>query len=1084
MVDGVGSVDVAYVMLDSEPEGGGEIPDPQPPSGRAAPVASAATGLVRRGAGAIGKITSRGKSIVMRPARGALDLVTTPGQAREALHSARALVEVIIRDEIISAPKTSLNLPIGGKRRLGVVTISLDEIKQLKSTLGGTVNDVVLALTAGAMRRLLLSRAEEPPAAGLRAMVPVNVRTSGDRLALGNKVSSLFVRLPVAEEDPLDRYRAQIREAESLKSGDEARGTATMIGVSSLAPPILHSTLARSMYATRLFNLTITNVPGPPQAAVRAGVADARRLADRAAGRRARDRPRGAELRRQSLLHLQRRPRCRHRSRRGPRRPRGVADGAAGAGRPRRQSSAVDQSRRLRDTGTVKAAPGAIERHRISVDGIVQGVGFRPFVHGLACSRGLGGFVLNAGGGVVVEVEGDPDSLRSFARALSSEAPALAEVGVVHSAAVAPRGERRFRIEASSEGPAGAQIPADAATCDECLRELWDPANRRHRHPFINCTQCGPRLTIVRRPPYDRANTTMTGFEMCSACRAEYEDPADRRFHAEPIACPDCGPRLAFGAAGGEQALALAVDLLRGGSIVAVKGLGGYHLACDAADEEAVARLRERKRREQKPFALMTTEPELLATIDEEERMALRSPQRPIVLLRRRPDSGVARSVAPGSPWLGVMLPYTGLHHLLCAEVGGPLVMTSGNRCDEPIATGDAEARERLDGIADGFLAHDRPIHRRCEDSVVRSGFPVRRSRGFAPGPLPLGRPDSPPIVAVGAELKSTFCVARGAEAFLSPHLGDLDSPLAYEAFRSDLGLYLEMLGVRPELIAHDLHPDYLSTRWALSQDAETMPVQHHHAHAAACLAENGEGAPALALVFDGTGYGPDGTLWGGELLRCSLERFERLAHLDPVPLPGGEAAIREPWRMAAAYLEAAGRPVPFERWPKVRQSLTINAPRSSGMGRLFDAAAALLGAGEAVSYEGQAAIELEQLAGEVEAEPYGCRLEAGRIHGADLIAAVHDDLDAGRPREQIAAAFHEGVAAAAAAACAEVDEPPATVALSGGSFQNLRLLRGIRGRLASLGFGVLTHRRLPPNDGGISFGQAVVAARRTGSCA
>jgi hydrogenase maturation protein HypF len=425
------------------------------------------------------------------------------------------------------------------------------------------------------------------------------------------------------------------------------------------------------------------------------------------------------------------------------------------------------------------------------------------------------------------------------------------------------------------------------------------------------------------------------------------------------------------------------------------------------------------------------------------------------------------------------MLPYTPLHHLLCADFDAPLVMTSGNRSDEPIATGDDEARERLDGIADALLVHDRPIHRRCEDSVVRAEFPLRRSRGLAPMPLPLPRSGSTPIVAAGAELKSTFCVLRGDRAFLSPHLGDLDSPLAYEAFRSDLELYLEMLGTRPEAVAHDLHPDYVSTRWASEQDAETVGVQHHHAHAAACLAENGAEGPALALVFDGTGYGPDGTLWGGELLRCDLEGYERLAHLDPVPMPGGEAAVREPWRMAAAYLERAGRPVGFERWGQVRQSLSVNAPLSSGMGRLFDAVAALLGVRERVSYEGQAAIELESLAGETQAEPYPCRLEGGRIAGADLVAAAHDDLRAGRARDQIAAAFHEGVAAVAARACAEVPGARGPVVLSGGSFQNLRLVRGVRRRLDSLGLGTYTHDRVPPNDGGISFGQAAVASRR-----
>jgi hydrogenase maturation protein HypF len=729
---------------------------------------------------------------------------------------------------------------------------------------------------------------------------------------------------------------------------------------------------------------------------------------------------------------------------------------------------------------------GSPERRRIVVRGVVQGVGFRPFVHRLATRWGLAGFALNDGGGVVVEVEGDPVKIGLFEDELLEDAPPHASVEQTASSAVPPRGESEFRIERSEGDPAGALVPPDIATCEECLRELWDPADRRHRYPFINCTRCGPRFTIVRRPPYDRANTTMSGFEMCDACRAEYEDPADRRFHAEPIACPDCGPRLSM-------PLEEAVELLVEGAIVAIKGLGGYHLACDATDERAVSRLRALKRRAEKPFAVMSAAPEEIALLDARERELLAGSAAPIVLARRRARSSIARSVAPGSEWLGVMVPYTPLHHLLCADAGRPLVMTSGNRSDEPIATGDDEARERLGDIADAFLSHDRPIHRRCEDSVVRRRLHLRRSRGMTPQALAFYRTsasDPPgrhlkPVLATGAELKSTFCVLREEQAFLSAHLGDLDSPLAYEAFRSDLALYLEMLGVTPETIAHDLHPDYLSTRWALEQDAETIAVQHHHAHAASCLAEHGEPAPALALVFDGTGYGPDGTIWGGELLWASLDRYERLAHLDPVPLPGGEAAIREPWRTAAAYLEAAERPVPFERWPEVRQALRVNAPLSSGMGRLFDAIAALLGIRERVSYEGQAAIELELLAGDTYAEPYSCRIEDGRIIGADLIAAAHDDLEAGRPRDRIAAAFHEGVAAVAARACAEAASARMpegllpNVVLSGGSFQNLRLLSSIGGRLGSLGFNVLTHRLVPPNDGGISFGQAAIAARR-----
>jgi hydrogenase maturation protein HypF len=708
-----------------------------------------------------------------------------------------------------------------------------------------------------------------------------------------------------------------------------------------------------------------------------------------------------------------------------------------------------------------------MERRRLRVTGVVQGVGFRPFVYGLARRLELGGFVLNDGSGVVVEIEGPSGRLERFAAALGEEAPPLARIEEVTAEPMPAQGSLEFEIVASEVAAGTARIPPDVATCDDCLRELFDRADRRYRYPFVNCTQCGPRFTIVVGVPYDRPLTTMARFPLCDECRREYEDPADRRFHAEPIACPSCGPRLSI-------PLADAVDALRGGAIVAVKGLGGYHLACDAAAEEAVARLRARKEREDKPFALMTAEPNALAHVAPAEDELLRSRERPIVLLRRRVDAPVAAAVAPGSPSLGVVLPYTPLHHLLLSDFGRALVMTSGNRSDEPIAYEDDEARDRLGDIADVFLAHDRPIHRRCEDSVVRAAFPIRRSRGYVPSALrlPVAAPQT--IVAAGAELKSTFCVVRGHEAFLSAHLGDLDSELAYRAFQNDLELYLAMLGAEAEVIAHDLHPEYLATKWALEQEADLVGVQHHHAHAAACLAEHGERGPALALVFDGTGYGTDGTLWGGELLRSDLREFERLAHLEPVPLPGGEAAIREPWRTAGSYLEQAGRPVPFERWDVVRATLAVNAPRSSGMGRLFDAVAALLGVRERVTYEGQAAIELEQLAGDTVAQPYDWRFG----DGAALVAAVQDDIAAGRPPTEIAAAFHEAVAVGAADLATAFGEPR-TIVLSGGTFQNLRLLASTRARLEEAGFRVLVHRLVPPNDGGISFGQAAVAAAR-----
>ncbi len=757
-----------------------------------------------------------------------------------------------------------------------------------------------------------------------------------------------------------------------------------------------------------------------------------------------------------------------------PRLDRGLLVGAdhqlAGVQQLALEATLVEIEHRFRYDPAVQAlerqsAEMAGERWRLSVRGVVQGVGFRPFVYTLARRHGLAGFVRNDGDGVVIEAEGNAGDLEAFALALRAEAPPLSRVGGIVTRPLTPRGDMEFAIAASAPRGRNALVPPDIATCDACLRELFDPADRRYRYAFVNCTQCGPRFTIVVRMPYDRRNTTMAGFPLCVDCRREYDDPADRRFHAEPIACSVCGPRLTL-------PLEEAAGLLRSGAILAVKGLGGYHLACDAANEEAVSRLRARKHREEKPFAVMTTAPDELAEIDGAEASLLRSKERPIVLVRRLAGALLAPSVAPRTVWVGLMMPYTPLHHLLLADMGHALVMTSGNRADEPIATDDDEARERLGGIADAFLANNRPIYRRCEDSVVRSSFPIRRSRGFAPGALRLPVAAPRPLVAAGAELKSTFCVARGSEALVSPHLGDLDSELAYRAFRTDLDLYLTMLGVEPELIAHDLHPEYLSTKWALEQDAETVGVQHHHAHAAACLAEHGRRGPALALVFDGTGYGTDGTLWGGELLRCDLASFERVAWLDPVPLPGGETAVREPWRMAAMYLELAERPVPFERWALVRESLKVNAPLSSGMGRLFDAVAALLGLRERVTYEGQAAVELTELAGETVADPYAWRFGSG----AELVRAAHDDLAAGRPRAEIAAAFHEAVAAGAAAACVEAAHP-FTVVLSGGSFQNLRLLVSTRRRLEAAGFQVLTHRVVPPNDAGISYGQAAVAA-------
>ena len=705
------------------------------------------------------------------------------------------------------------------------------------------------------------------------------------------------------------------------------------------------------------------------------------------------------------------------------------------------------------------------ERRRLRARGVVQGVGFRPFVHGIAGRHALAGFVLNDGDGVLIEVEGSTEALDRFEKDLCDESPPQARIDSLLVHALSVRGERDFSIRRSDVAAGSALLPPDLATCDDCLRELFDPADRRFRYPFLNCTQCGPRLTIVESLPYDRERTTMAAFPMCAACRREYEDPRDRRFHAEPTACPDCGPRLSM-------PLEEAVALLRDGAIVAVKGLGGWHLACDATSDDAVARLRARKQRDEKPFAVMTGDPEALAFVDADERALLESSARPIVLLRRR--DALAPSVAPGSTRLGLFLPYTPLHHLLWHDLARPFVLTSGNLSDEPIATEDEDARSRLAGIADAFLGHDRRIQRRCEDSVVEAGRVLRRSRGHAPSPLLLPVAAPAPLVAVGAELKSTFCVARGGEAFLSSHLGDLDSEAAYRAFRSDLELYLQLLRVRPEAVACDLHPEYLSTKWARGQGLPLVEVQHHHAHAAACLAEHGEGGHALALVFDGTGLGTAGTLWGGELLRATLDGFERIRSLDPVPLPGGEAAVREPWRLAALHLERAGLPVPWPEWGSVRASLAVNAPLASGMGRLFDAVAALLGVRDRVAYEGQAAIELEQLAERGRGSAWGWRFG----DQTELVTLCHERLAAGTAREDVARGFHETVACAAADACAAAGSSELVV-LSGGAFQNRLLSQSVRSRLEARGFRVLEHRRVPPNDGGISYGQAAVAARR-----
>jgi hydrogenase maturation protein HypF len=746
-----------------------------------------------------------------------------------------------------------------------------------------------------------------------------------------------------------------------------------------------------------------------------------------------------------------------------------------------------------------------VERRAIDVRGIVQGVGFRPFVYSLAARHGLAGFVRNHAGRVVIEVEGTTAALDRFLADLETRAPPLAAIDHLAWEPRPPVGDRDFRIEASEAGdPSSVFISPDVATCPDCLAELFDPADRRHRYPFTNCTNCGPRLTIITGAPYDRARTTMAGFAMCPACRAEYDDPADRRFHAQPVACPACGPHVRLLDARGEpitsdDPTADFAGKLVAGRIGALKGLGGYHLGCDARSDAAVAELRRRKHRDEKPFAVMLPDvaaAEAVCEVSPAEADLLRSPRAPIVLLRKRPASGIADGVAPGNPWLGVILPYTPLHHLLVRAVGGiPLVMTSGNRSDEPIVYQD-DAVDRLADIADLFLTHDRPIHVRCDDSVTRIidgiELPVRRSRGYAPRPVALPVDCPVPILAVGGQLKATFALGRGRQAFLSHHLGDLDHYDAYRAFERDQMLFQELVGIRPTVVACDLHPDYATTRFAAQTGAQLVPVQHHHAHLASCLAENGVADPVIGVMFDGTGYGTDGCVWGGEFLVGGLHNFRRAGHLRYVPMPGGDQAIREPWRMAAAHLWDAGEGFgPLEtrglhpglatiRTMLVRQ---INAPLTSSAGRLFDAVAALAGIRDRVSYEGQAAIELEGLATGIAADgSYPFQFESGPVCVVDtrpLVRAVARDAASGVGPAKIGRRFHSSLVEVVATVCDQLRRETGlgAVALSGGVFLNALFTHEVFARLTRDGFRVYRHRLVPPNDGGLSLGQLAVAA-------
>ena len=739
------------------------------------------------------------------------------------------------------------------------------------------------------------------------------------------------------------------------------------------------------------------------------------------------------------------------------------------------------------------------------VRGVVQGVGFRPFVHALATRCGLTGFVRNEGDWVLIEVEGEPEAIRDFRTALTEHPPAVARIADVSAEEVTPTGGSAFVVEPSRD-PAGGRsfVPADVATCDECLAELLAPADRRHRYPFIACTRCGPRFTVVSELPYDRERTTLAAFPLCPACRREYEDPAARRFHAQSTSCPTCGPRLALLDADGApfvepDPLAVVVDALQRGEIVAVKGLGGFHLVCDALSSQAVGELRRRKHRDEKPLAVMVANLDAaraVCQIEPGEAELLSSPERPIVLLRRV-GASLADAVVPGDSLVGLMLPYTALHHLLLQEFGGPLVATSGNRADEPIACDDADAVRRLAGIADLFLTHDRAIQSRCDDSVMRvvagAALPVRRSRGYAPLPLALPVPCRVPILATGGHLKAVFALGRAGHAILSQHLGDLDGYEAFRAYTETITDFERLFRFRPAVLAHDLHPDYASTCYACERAAESgvrlVAVQHHHTHMASCMAENGLREPVIGVTFDGSGYGTDGTVWGGEFLVGDYRGFRRAAHLRPVRLPGGDLAAREPWRMALSHLLDAGEGselladrIEPETIRTVAAMIArgLNTPLTSSAGRLFDAIASLIGLRDHAGYEGQAAMELEGLAAKVEADgEYPFAVGPMEVDTRPLIAAVVADVRRGTSREVIARRFHSTLVSVIVNVCCRLRAETGlnAVVLSGGVFLNAILLAESLERLAREGFRAYRHTHVPPGDGGLCLGQLAVAA-------
>ncbi len=722
-----------------------------------------------------------------------------------------------------------------------------------------------------------------------------------------------------------------------------------------------------------------------------------------------------------------------------------------------------------------------LERLRVALYGAVQGVGFRPFVYRLATAMGLPGTVLNSGGGLVVEVDGPRPLLDDFLKRLEAEKPPAAVVLARETSYLAPAGFKEFEILVSdAEAERTVAVLPDLATCPDCLAELFDPANRRFQYPFTNCTACGPRYSIVLDIPYDRPRTTMRGFVLCPECSREYTDPSNRRFHAQPNACPVCGPRLSMKVSEAARELAA-------GRILALKGIGGFQLLVDARNEEAVARLRRLKHREEKPFALMM--PSLEAAreyceIGDEEARVLRSSAAPIVLLRPRfAGAPLAPNIAHNSPYLGVMLPYSPLHHLLMRECPFPVVATSGNLSDEPIAIENDEATERLGGIADAFLLHDRPIARPCDDSVVRMQRGrenvMRRARGYAPLPVRVDRA-LPPVLAVGGHLKNTVAIAIGRQVIVSQHVGDLDTAEARRAFENAIDDLCRLYRFRPELVACDLHPDYASTRWALESGLPVVRIQHHHAHAASCAAENEICGPYLGVSWDGTGFGVDKTVWGGEFFLVENGRFERVAHLRQFRLPGGEAAIKQGWRSEAGLLyETVGPAAAGDAVIRRMLERGINAPLTSSVGRLFDAVSSMAGVARESRFEGQAAMLLERAIGGLETDEAYPLPEDG--DWAALVTAVRADVASGTPRGVIAARFHNALAGWIVAVACRVGATQ--VALSGGVFQNGYLVERAAGLLEARGFTVYTHQRVPANDGGIALGQAVLADKASSLC-